>query len=222
MEEVNDSLSDEGEQKSTAGSFPKSTKSTLSAILGVPSLDESHSILTDKENSSISETEDSVTVKKAPLLAVDTSAPSEGVPPESCTSQILSPSKKSVREVDELLSKTREWLVRHNETQSKKQTPCSMSDNDKTSLLPSTLSPLSERKVMGNIATWTEVVSVKHSSLSPASISIAASASTASASPTESPIGGPKKSIMEQLEEIRSKQRDLELRQKAKEQTTEA
>lgn len=212
------------------------------------------------------------TIAKAPLT-VDTASGAKSpqdAPDSSTSSKALSPtSKKSVKEVDELLSKTREWLVRHNETQHKKlATPLAT-----PSVATSNESPVSsKRKVMGDITVKTvlnpesaDASNGSPSVLSPLSLgngnkgdvtspktldqllqskkngtasssntallsaaaklaspkSLAASPTSLLSSPTSTTGGAggePKKSIMEQLEEIRSKQRELEARQKAKQE----
>merc|ERR1711957_171397 len=169
--------------------------------------------------------------KEAPLPANDGGAQRTAPP--------LSPTKKSVREVDALLAKTRNWLVRHQDarlTQSSKYPPLSSSPE--------------EREVMGNITAKTAEINSKLSASVAASKSQAPSikanltdqlkpllcnsmrgsqssvkatdssndtraASISSLASSSSASGeGSKKSILEQLEEIRAKQNNLELRQK--------
>lgn len=144
----------------------------------------------------------------------------------------ISPCTRSVREVDELLSQTREWLARHSETHPKKQDGiATKGKKDKTpSLLESSL--LEQRTVVAK-ETLQEVTNpnstrpmspqtlsdLLHSKkgngdLSPISPSSPLFALSSLGSCPSSPTTG--KSIKEQLEEIRAKQRELELRQKAK------
>jgi len=208
----------------------------------ITALEESPSSRSDKENSdSTSENEtkkprkfqfyekDEISVThhktvsvtpegEVPPMASDVDSSQKKVPP-------LSPSKKAVREVDVLLAKTRNWLARHQDAK--------LTQNSKFVLS----SPSDERKVMGNITAETiEKISKAsapalkpqdqpmHSNLmdqlKPSSgnatqgtqLASSSLASSSSASAGERS----KKSIMEQLEEIRTKQKELELRQKAR------
>jgi len=162
---------------------------------------------------------------EAPPLTSGVDGPQKKVPP-------LSPTKTSVREVDALLAKTRNWLARHQDaklTQNSKFTLSSSSD---------------ERKVMGNITAKTAESNSKLSApitalkpqgpsmnsnlmdrLKPLSGNVTpgahlASLSLASSSSTSGERS--KKSIMEQLEEIKAKQKEHELRQKARPKLQEA
>jgi len=192
IEEVNDSPTGESLPTVTAVLSPKSI-SLLDNKDGaskqhLDKLVESPIACCDKENSSTIETNADMDVKKS-LLAVDTSEKTEVA---LQASQIVSPSRKSVREVDELLSETRRWLARHNEAQLKKlgKTPAPLSDS----------TTVSERKVMSNITTKTVLNPKNRSSTS------------GCAAPT----------ISEQLKQIQAKQRDIESRLNAKEQRTKA
>jgi len=135
-----------------------------------------------------------------------------------------SPAKQSVREVDVLLDKTRAWLDRHNESKLAKQA-------SRLAPTPSLATPVSgERQVMGNITARigpgnnalksppslvVQVLQSKEGSTSTprdaGASSISSFSGSSSMSPSTSP--GPKKSILEQLGEIRAKQRELEQRQ---------
>jgi len=195
------------------------------AVTSPPSLEESPTARSDKENGEGESPED------ASAMPSPTEIPS---------------GKPSVREVDDLLSKTRNWIKRHNEQTSNKS-------SGNTSLA------LSERRVMGNItartvlnpensisaSTQLPAAGSGSSSLSDhlkqASVTIAENNNTAdtsanvagdsalrgnsaasilSTSTTSRGGGAPKKSIMEQLEEIRAKQKELAMRQRAKQEQT--
>ena len=177
-------------------------------------------------------------------------------------SSVLSPTaKKSVQEVDELLSKTRDWLVRHNESQ-KKKVPSSSSEEQKVtgktvlSAIENSETPppssnkkdeqkpnnvtgksvlnaidlLSPKGTNNNISkespkTLDEMLQSKKNGTSSNTALLAmlspksASEGRTTTTPPTTDDNGPKKSIMEQLEEIRIKQRELESRQpKAKQE----
>ena len=234
-------------------------------------VEETASTRSDKENqtdtvevSSDSKTDTSST--KVEALAVETS-PQDDTAVVSTSilspakSSVLSPTaKKSVQEVDELLSKTRDWLVRHNESQ-KKKVPSSSSEEQKVtgktvlSAIENSETPpssnkkdeqktnnvtgksvlnaidlLSPKGTNNNISkespkTLDEMLQSKKNGTS-SNTALLAMLSPKSASegrttntPPTTDDNGPKKSIMEQLEEIRIKQRELESRQpKAKQE----
>ena len=200
-----------------------------------PALERSPTTRSDKENSS----EEGDIAPAKTQLTIDTKAEAAGEQADA-----LSPSTKSVKEVDELLSKTRQWLVTHNETQTKKLALATPTNNN-TMAAPAKTSS-SDRKIMGNI-TSKSVLNIDTSSGSSASNSGSplkanlspktklispnslmdqvrsnaasnglASPSLLSAPSSSSTTGEPKKSILEQLAEIRAKQHDIELKQQAK------
>jgi len=202
-------------------------------------LEKSPSNRSDKENSN-SETSSSAN-NTTPLLTVDTSSTVTLSLKGSIASQPQQRDANSVREVDALLSKTRQWLVRHNETVSQKNAVAADADPLATTA--------SDRRVMGNITAKTvrnpensgiklfsSMSKMQDSSGKATSSSlmdqlmvkngnftnnntIASSASMLSAASSAS-TSGPKKSIMEQLTEIRAKQREIEKKQKAKQNLT--
>jgi len=87
----------------------------------------------------------------------------ETLSPKSIGSQqTFNSTKKSVKEMQALLSQTREWLARHNEAQKAKSaqirspaTPTGAGDRIVTGNLTFVATPLGERKVMSNITTKT-------------------------------------------------------------------
>jgi len=234
-------------------------------------VEETASIRSDKENqtdtaavSSDSKTDTSST--KVTALSVETSAQDDTVVSTSilspAKSSVLSPTaKKSVQEVDELLSKTRDWLVRHNESQ-KKKVPSTSSEEQKVtgktvlSAIENSETPppssnkkdeqkpnnvtgksvlnaidlLSPKGTNTNISkespkTLDEMLQSKKNGTSSNTALLAmlspksASEGRTTTTPPTTDDDGPKKSIMEQLEEIRIKQRELESRQpKAKQE----
>ncbi|KAL7431834.1 hypothetical protein ACHAXH_005560 [Discostella pseudostelligera] len=215
----------EGNEKKANASVAADPEPSSTADLGF--VKESSNELVDKGNA-------------AAIGATDEKAPSTITAPLSVDTVAnplspLSPCKESVREVDELLSKTREWLARHSETQAKQQDDIApKSEKDGTpSLLEST--KLGQRTVAEKKATQ-EVTSLGnpmsspmspptlnellHSkkggerAMSPASPSSPLFMLSGSTTIATSPGAG--RSIKEQLEEIRAKQRKLEARQKAK------
>jgi len=234
-------------------------------------VEETASIRSDKENqtdtvevSSDSKTDTSST--KVTALAVETSAQDDTAVASTsilspAKSSVLSPTaKKSVQEVDELLSKTRDWLVRHNESQ-KKKVPSSLSEEQKVtgktvlSAIENSETPppssnkkdeqkpnnvtgksvinaidlLSPKGTNTNISkespkTLDEMLQSKKNGTSSntallAMLSPKSASERTTTTPPTTDDNGPKKSIMEQLEEIRIKQRELESRQpKAKQE----
>ena len=233
-------------------------------------VEETASTRSDKENqtdttevSSDIKTDTSST-KVAATLAVETS-PQDDTAVVSTSilspakSSVLSPTaKKSVQEVDELLSKTRDWLVRHNESQKKKVPLSSSSSSEEQKVTGKTVlnaiensetpPPSSNKKdeqkpnnVTGksvlnaidllspkgtnhNISkespkTLDEMLQSKKNGTSSNTALLAmlspksASTGQATTTPPTKDDEGPKTSIMEQLEEIRIKQRELESRQ---------
>jgi len=235
-------------------------------------VEETASIRSDKENqtdtvevSSDSKTDTSST--KVTALAVETSAQDDTAVASTsilspAKSSVLSPTaKKSVQEVDELLSKTRDWLVRHNESQ-KKKVPSSSSEEQKVtgktvlSAIENSETPppssnkkdeqkpnnvtgksvlnaidlLSPKGTNTNISkespkTLDEMLQSKKNGTSSNTALLAmlspksASEGRTTTTPPTTDDNGPKKSIIEQLEEIRIKQRELESRQpKAKQE----
>ncbi len=141
----------------------------------------------------------------------------------------ISPCTRSVREVDELLSQTRAWLARHSESHAKKQDSLASTSKEDGASSPMESSSSEHRTVAETLQevtspgislsrpmsppTLSELLHSKNGT-SPASPSSPLFALTGSPSCQSTPSTG--KSIKEQLEEIRAKQRKLEARQKAK------
>ena len=232
-------------------------------------VEETASTRSDKENQTdtvevSSDSKTDTSSSKVAALAVETS-PQDDTAVVSTSilspakSSVLSPTaKKSVQEVDELLSKTRDWLVRHNESQ-KKKVPSSSSEEQKVTgktVLDAiensdTPPPSSNKKKPNNVTgksvlnaiellspkgtnnniskespkTLDEMLQSKKNGTSSNTALLAmlspksASEGRTTTTPPTTDKDGPKKSIMEQLEEIRIKQRELESRQpKAKQE----
>jgi len=208
-------------------------------------IEKSPSTRSDKENSS-TEPCDLEAAKPATKVSLTVDTGPSANPEMPSSSNVLLPSKQSVEDVDALLSKTRTWLVKHNESQQKKaRTPRPTPSNAKSILPALSTSMSSERQVMGNITAKT-VLNPENSSsnsigsdalrlmssarpMSPSLVEqlglikgvsttpAVAGASLSSISSSASSGGGSgKKSILEQLSEIRAKQEEIESRQKAK------
>jgi len=231
------------ESKKSASSDAKlsstDTDSSLQSENG--SLKESLSTRSDKENGSALQSKATTTANKKSLM-IETGAssvPLGSVGEAPLPGGPLTPgTTKSVQEVDELLAKTREWLVRHNESRPSKNNllPANTTtpgDAANSKLTINTSTPSVERKVMGNITARTVLGNTTPPSSSPRtlaeqmlqskgiSISAGARAKTAPllSSSTTTNNAEPKKSILEQLGEIRAKQREIELRHKKKSST---
>ena len=142
--------------------------------------------------------------------------------PSACSSSTLSPTGKKVREVDALLSQTRAWLVRHGEAKGRggplpvgaaaglplgeSRSLSSSSSSSGNGARPSALSLLGGADC--------DRPSIVTKPLSPRTLDSLLGAAKPSGG--EEGGGAPKKSIMEQLADIRAKQRLLEQRQLAK------
>ena len=143
--------------------------------------------------------------------------------PSACSSSTLSPTGKKVREVDALLSQTRAWLVRHGEAKGR---------GGPLPVGTAAGLPLGESRSLSSSSSSSSVNGARPSALSllggadcdrPSIVTKPLSPRTldsllGAAKPSGGEEGGgaPKKSIMEQLADIRAKQRLLEQRQLAK------
>ena len=169
--------------------------------------EESSSIRSDKENSTIPLTDN----KSSAVTPISALSPSSG-------------DEKAAREVDGLLSMTRQWLIR---TKSQERTLSSPTPTSPRNIGVSShlmASSQLDRKIMGGITSNSPLHSPTAQLSSQLSFARKLTSEAKECAPSTLPqsplsnssISSPKKSILEQLAALRVKQREIEERQMAK------